>query len=101
VFFVKDAERSLSFYTGALGFALDWTHQEQGRSCFKYAAQPPFRRGVNRILVRGESVHHFERVIHAGPIRIDRGRRRDEKVMISGANDGIGEEGKPCPIQKG
>ncbi len=31
-FFVKDAERSLSFYTGALGFALDWTHQEQGRA---------------------------------------------------------------------
>jgi TnpA family transposase len=50
-----------------------------------YAAQPPFRRSVNRILVRGESVHQLERVIHAGPIRFDRGRRRDEKVMISGA----------------
>jgi catechol 2,3-dioxygenase-like lactoylglutathione lyase family enzyme len=32
VFFVKDAERSLSFYTGELGFALDWNHQEQGRA---------------------------------------------------------------------
>jgi catechol 2,3-dioxygenase-like lactoylglutathione lyase family enzyme len=31
VFFVKDAGRSLSFYTGALGFALDWTHKEHGR----------------------------------------------------------------------
>ena len=50
-----------------------------------YAAQPSFRRSVNRILVRGESVHQLERVIHAGPIRVDRGRRRDEKVMISGA----------------
>ncbi len=50
-----------------------------------YAAQPPFRRSVNRILVRGESVHQLERVIHAGPIRVDRGRRQDEKVMISGA----------------
>ena len=50
-----------------------------------YAAQPPFRRSVNRILVRGESVHQLERVIHAGPIRYDRGRRQDEKVMISGA----------------
>ena len=50
-----------------------------------YAAQPTFRRSVNRILVRGESVHQLERVIHAGPIRVDRGRRRDEKVMISGA----------------
>jgi TnpA family transposase len=50
-----------------------------------YAAQPTFRRSVNRILVRGESVHQLERVIHSGPIRVDRGRRRDEKVMISGA----------------
>jgi TnpA family transposase len=49
-----------------------------------YAAQPPFRRSVNRVLVRGESVHQLERVIHAGPIRSDRGRRRDEKIMISG-----------------
>ncbi len=32
VFFVKDAERSLSFYTGPLGFALDWNHQEQGKT---------------------------------------------------------------------
>jgi catechol 2,3-dioxygenase-like lactoylglutathione lyase family enzyme len=32
VFFVKDAERSLSFYTKHLGFSLDWNHQEQGRA---------------------------------------------------------------------
>jgi len=32
VFFVKDAERSLRFYTEALGFSLDWNHQEQGRA---------------------------------------------------------------------
>jgi catechol 2,3-dioxygenase-like lactoylglutathione lyase family enzyme len=32
VFFVKDAERSLAFYTGTLGFTLDWNHQEQGRA---------------------------------------------------------------------
>ncbi len=32
VFFVKDAEQALSFYTATLGFALDWTHQEQGRA---------------------------------------------------------------------
>jgi Tn3 transposase DDE domain len=30
-------------------------------------------------------VHHLERIIHTGPIRSDRGRRRDEKIMISGA----------------
>jgi len=32
VFFVRDAERSLRFYTDTLGFALDWNHQEQGRA---------------------------------------------------------------------
>lgn len=30
-------------------------------------------------------MHQLERVIHAGPIRSDRGRRRDEKILISGA----------------
>jgi catechol 2,3-dioxygenase-like lactoylglutathione lyase family enzyme len=33
VFFVKDAERSLRFYTETLGFSLDWNHQEDGRAC--------------------------------------------------------------------
>jgi len=32
VFFVKDAERSLRFYTEKLGFSLDWNYQEQGRA---------------------------------------------------------------------
>ncbi len=32
VFFVKDAEESLSFYTQTLGFALDWNHQHEGRA---------------------------------------------------------------------
>jgi catechol 2,3-dioxygenase-like lactoylglutathione lyase family enzyme len=32
VFFVKDAERALSFYTDMLGFALDWNHKEQGKT---------------------------------------------------------------------
>jgi catechol 2,3-dioxygenase-like lactoylglutathione lyase family enzyme len=32
VFFVKDAERSLRFYTDTLGFSLDWNYQEQGRA---------------------------------------------------------------------
>jgi TnpA family transposase len=50
-----------------------------------YVAQEPFRRSINRILVRGESVHQLERVIHTGPIRSDRGRRREEKILISGA----------------
>src|SRR6516162_9397955 len=32
VFFVKDAERSLNFYTETLGFALDWKYEEAGRA---------------------------------------------------------------------
>jgi catechol 2,3-dioxygenase-like lactoylglutathione lyase family enzyme len=32
VFFVKDAERSLRYYTETLGFLLEWNHQEQGRA---------------------------------------------------------------------
>jgi catechol 2,3-dioxygenase-like lactoylglutathione lyase family enzyme len=32
VFFVKDAERSLRFYTDALGFTSDWNHREQGKT---------------------------------------------------------------------
>ena len=32
VFFVKNAEESLIFYTQTLGFALDWNHQHEGRA---------------------------------------------------------------------
>jgi len=32
VFFVKDAEDSLKFYTEKLGFSLDWNYQEGGRA---------------------------------------------------------------------
>ena len=32
VFFVEDAERALAFYTGQLGFALDWNSQVDGRA---------------------------------------------------------------------
>ena len=32
VFFVKDAERSLAFYTETFGFKLDWNYQEEGRA---------------------------------------------------------------------
>ena len=33
VFFVKDAEAALAFYTQTLGFGLDWNHQYEGRAC--------------------------------------------------------------------
>jgi catechol 2,3-dioxygenase-like lactoylglutathione lyase family enzyme len=32
VFFVKDAEAALAFYTKNLGFELDWNHQHEGRA---------------------------------------------------------------------
>jgi catechol 2,3-dioxygenase-like lactoylglutathione lyase family enzyme len=31
VFFVRDASRSLAFYTKVLGFSLDWTYEESGK----------------------------------------------------------------------
>ena len=31
VFFVQDTPRAIGFYTSALGFNLDWTHEENGR----------------------------------------------------------------------
>jgi catechol 2,3-dioxygenase-like lactoylglutathione lyase family enzyme len=33
VFFVKDAEAALAWYTNTLGFALDWNYQYEGRAC--------------------------------------------------------------------
>ena len=33
VFFVKDGEAALAFYTQTLGFGLDWNHQHEGRAC--------------------------------------------------------------------
>ena len=32
VFFVRDAEHSLDFYTNTLGFTLDWNHREAGKA---------------------------------------------------------------------
>ncbi len=32
VFFVRNAEESLTFYTQTLGFTLDWNYQEEGRA---------------------------------------------------------------------
>lgn len=32
VFFVRDAERALHFYTEDLGFSLKWNYQEEGRA---------------------------------------------------------------------
>jgi catechol 2,3-dioxygenase-like lactoylglutathione lyase family enzyme len=33
VFFVRDGEAALAFYTQALGFSLDWNYQYEGRAC--------------------------------------------------------------------
>ena len=32
VFFVKDAEASLTFYRDTMGFAVDWNHEYEGRA---------------------------------------------------------------------
>jgi catechol 2,3-dioxygenase-like lactoylglutathione lyase family enzyme len=33
VFFVRDAEAALAFYTQTLGFGLDWNYQYESRAC--------------------------------------------------------------------
>ncbi len=32
VFFVRDTPRALEYYTSRLGFAIDWTHEVEGRA---------------------------------------------------------------------
>ena len=49
VFFVKDAERSLRFYTKTLGFSLDWNHQEDGRACVFQVSLLGFELILNQI----------------------------------------------------
>jgi catechol 2,3-dioxygenase-like lactoylglutathione lyase family enzyme len=49
VFFVKDAERSLKYYTEALGFSLDWNHQEDGRAFVFQVSLLGFQLIINQI----------------------------------------------------
>jgi catechol 2,3-dioxygenase-like lactoylglutathione lyase family enzyme len=52
VFFVKDGEAALAFYTNTLGFGLDWNNQYDGRACvFQVSRQMdelPLRRTSSR-----------------------------------------------------
>lgn len=50
-----------------------------------YFTLPDFRRGIHRILDRGESVHSLQRIIHYGAIPVARGRDPVELGVISGA----------------
>lgn len=50
VFFVRDAERSIQFYTEKLGFSLDWNYEEEGRA---YVCQVS-RLGFELILAQAE-----------------------------------------------
>ncbi len=50
VFFVSDAESSIEFFMGKLGFSLDWNHQEEGRA---YVCQVS-RSGFELILAQDE-----------------------------------------------
>jgi TnpA family transposase len=47
--------------------------------------KPAFRRGLQRVLNQGESVHELQRAIHNGPIRAKQGRSHEELTAISGA----------------
>jgi TnpA family transposase len=92
---VNDGYSSSTYLLERLGAAARGSRLHRAGTQFKqlwgavylcdYSAQEPFRRSVNRLLDRGESVHQLARIIHTGPIRSDRGRRREEKILISGA----------------
>jgi TnpA family transposase len=45
-----------------------------------------FRREIHTLLSRGESVHQLQRVVYAGKVPTERGRRRDEMRAISGSH---------------
>jgi catechol 2,3-dioxygenase-like lactoylglutathione lyase family enzyme len=49
VFFVKDAEESLAFYTQTLGFTLDWKYPEEGRAFVFQAGLFGFELILNQI----------------------------------------------------
>ena len=51
VFFVRDAEASLSFYTDRLGFSVDWNHEVDGRAFVCQVSRP----GLELILAQDAS----------------------------------------------
>jgi TnpA family transposase len=51
-----------------------------------YVTIDDFRREIHTLLSRGESVHQLQRAVHTGKVPTDRGRRRDEMKVISGAH---------------
>ncbi len=51
-----------------------------------YFSNPEFRREIHTILNRGESIHLLQRAIYFGRMPVDRGRRSDEMIAISGAH---------------
>lgn len=54
VFYVKDGERSLSFYTQTLGFSLDWNYAPEGRAFVFQVSMLGFRLILNEVEDRTE-----------------------------------------------
>ncbi len=50
VFFVRDAELALAYFTNTLGFAQDWNHQENGKAFVCQVSRP----GLELILAQHE-----------------------------------------------
>ena len=83
VFFVKDAERSLRFYTDTLGFALDWNHQEQGKAFVFQVSLFGFQLILNQIEPWTESRAGHGRVFIAiYPEQLDAFRRHVKEKRI-------------------
>ena len=55
VFFVKDGERSLRFYTEQLGFSVDWSYPEEGRTFVFQVSLFGFELILNQIEARTQT----------------------------------------------
>lgn len=83
VFFVKDAELSLKFYTEILGFSLDWNHQEQSRPFVVQVSLLGFQLILNQVEPwTKDRAGHGRVFIGLGEDQVDGFRRHIEKKSI-------------------
>ena len=101
VFFVDDGERSLAFYTGRLGFNVDWKFDSDGRawvfqvSLFGFEIEPvkvgfaAFYESLNRVDLTENHPDEKPYAISGTKVRemLVAGERPPEKIMRGGTAD--------------
>jgi len=96
VFFVKDAELALGFYTETLGFTLDWNHKEQGRACVFQVSLLGFELILNQVAPATEARAGHGRVfIGLDDDQADAFRRH---IEAKGIKTTMREWGKPTLV---